>query len=974
MFVIPISKETLPFCAPLDIAGSIQLQLPDEALSRLRTNEAFSSQTAFGPDKVIGVGFQLDGHGSFKLGPVGGIALSLNTGAAATLDLVWPGEDPAPLVPYGLTVASDQLYLVLTCSGQAAVGASAMQQFPSYALSAAFGLKTGANIQFAYLKPFNQNTGSADILKQLFKGLRLPYNVTSVEDLPEAGEVLALQYGGYLSLQTQAAWGYTLERFDEHKLGNLQLRQKIEISSALSLSASFKIAGQFGIELWRGSEDGWARVVVRKNRSQAFTAAADLDVNVVPQVEGLPEDASQFLEALLGLDLPDHIDQAAAAIKLKPEELEKWLGEKADGLTERLFRTLFQKWFPDQAIRARAEPFIDILRSVLDRYEQLRQSDEHLIQIASSFTAEQLERVRSLLANLQARTDLQSITDSVFWRLIRTLLPDRYFEFLTDEKVFVELSAEIETKLAKLLEDEGLKLLEFIGVSRAVSRLDELVAELRTFDTAEELKSRAERHILDLAHRLTDRAFDALSGKNLQEAFGELQQVLLQIDALKTTVYDRFRESLNQSYKFGLSRRYSRATEKEALIDVEINLNSEKGRSFLTQALHRDFTSVLNAASLADVRLRTGVLTHRKQVENQLTVTLFGWEYSRFHEFALNAKELLVPHGDGLLHVYELEAREQDRRRKRGEEIRLSFVLGLMAEGHQAERARPDLVDVVSRMSCDYAWQIADPKTTDRELVSYLDLAQHLGLLPPFQLPEDFVGQIRSEIEAVPGKPLGAVSISYQVRYEPDALLNIFHTFKENRIQAIARQAFRRMVSAIYARFGERNVTTSERSALGLSRAILCGAMHELWRKEGLQTNNPGPIVFTIPCGSSRPVVAEIDKHRRLVLDALYATEEKFVKALGEMDQIIEQAGGDDKPDRKRLEDVFETFARQREAVEKFMIPEERARFVNPFFSILDQLIAASQHAGMDHQEQRKSTMELNVRQGEKTITKILVS
>ena len=137
------------------------------------------------------------------------------------------------------------------------------------------------------------------------------------------------------------------------------------------------------------------------------------------------------------------------------------------------------------------------------------------------------------------------------------------------------------------------------------------------------------------------------SSKNLKLAFDEVHAVLDKIDGFKDTLFNTFKEAANSSYKVALHAEYSRASERDALVDVLIRPDHPRGAELLRQAGQGDFEEILTTSDTDLVRLRDGLFTHRTKRERAFKVNIVGWHadyrYEGFDRVITEADQRLVP-------------------------------------------------------------------------------------------------------------------------------------------------------------------------------------------------------------------------------------------------------------------------------------------------------------------------------------------
>lgn len=921
MFKLTIDRETMPF-ADLRGAGALVVRAVEDA------GRPFDPRIARGENNVLSVSFDIGPRDLLKVG--GDVVVQLTAGAEVWLDVIWPDEPKDQqrlLEAYDLAFTDDErLFLAIEAKGKAELGAGAA--FPAGAIATTFGVRAGGDVAFSYVRSFRREMPAGDILRQFLRGMRLPHQIQTVEDLPGEDEVIAFRYGGYLQVGAGLAWGYSVNTYHEMTPGDLKLAGRVDVASAVKVDAEIRIAAEHGIEVRRGAVPGWARVVVRKHREGAYGVAADIGIRTTLATEGLPADAGRFMEALLGLHVPDMMREVAGLLSQGPDALSERLQAEAKGLAEHYLEVLFGRWFDRAPAREEVRAFFERLQAALRAYEKLKRIDERAVAVLEHYAGDE-ERLRGWIAQLLAlpgRAGLEAITDTAFWDFLQRYLGDRLVAFVTSEETFQA----VRERLVRWKEEGWEVLLDLIAArqealdaTKLVAQLDAVLQRMDAFDTPEEVRDRAKGHLLELADRLTGRALEALAGEELRAELERLKALLDRLATFEKELYAHFEAALNRTHEANLSWSYTHAREHEALIDVEINLATAP--ELFRGALFGDFRSLVRVDDPARVKVHPSLFTTRLRSASRLQVDLLGWTYGGLRELVFETRETVRQQGGGLLHIYRFAADEQTTRRVRDEEVRMRFLFALMAESRV-----PGLVETVSRMAIDYDFDVTDPETSDRELRAYLRLAEHLRMLP-----EGGVGALletfRRDLGIPDGAAWGAVKLTYRVRYDPDILLGLFRLLPKAALAGNTRQAFRNIVSASYRNFG-----ASQHVAI--ATMILDDRIYRTWKTAEARLDAKRTFCYEV-AGERQKVC--LDWHPRSVLHVLYEVEDDLVDTLLMLDDVLDRAhetGGT--PDRRDVEQAFQRFVRQRRRLEKWMTVQEADRYVNPLFAVLDYLIA----------------------------------
>jgi hypothetical protein len=925
MAKLPVNSDNFSLGGLINV-GAVAL----DAITTL--DKPFDEQLARGEGKFLSLSLDpMDGR-AVALGPADLLQLELDQSTDLMLDIIWPDEAVEQrelLRDYNLRFEDDeQIYLALMTEGRATVGTDA--SFPTGGLSANVGLDAGGSIGYTHLMPASRTDDAGDVLRDLARSVRLPVALSSVEDIPRRGEVIAFHYGGYLDVKVGSSWGYSVRKFREGTIGALELSSRVDIASSLELTTEIRAAGSHTMEVRRGSEPGWVRIITRKHRESERTAAADIHVNAELETEGLPEDADQFLQVLLGLQTPDIVADIDQLLDEGKDAIAGRLKTGARGLTDKFLQRLYEEWFDSGPTEERLNQYFNRLRQVIDAYEAVRNIDEGAVRVLERYARDpdKLHRLIDTVLGLPERTSVNELTDSEIWEFLQLYLGDQVYAFMTSEDTFEAVQDRLSQWKARGW--QGIVMFmnarqDSLDLQQLFGDLDELLQTLDAADNPRDVLDSVEPYLLQLADRLVGEALDRIPEQQLQSAIDDLAATLDELSAAKKRLYDRFVTAINGSGTLDISASYGRASETDALIDVEIDIR--EAPDLLTQALFGDFTGLVAERHSEHVKLRPSVFTNRMRTTSHLQVDLLGWTYERFRELVFKTEETVRSNGEGLLHVYDMEATEEVRRRQQDEEIKMTFIFGLLAEGRTEH-----LIDTISKMSASYTFSITDPKTSSAELKSYLRLARYLQVLPHGDL-DRLLGTFRSELGLTSGDPWGRVEVNYRVRYDPDVLLNIFRLLPEASLNGITREAFRRLTAANYQNFGG-----SQYEAI--AQLIQDDAMYKLWKttRDELHLNVDRTFCYEIPSVEENVC---IDRFRRKVLDILYEVEDDLVDTLLELDGVLDAArAANTQPEKKKLERAFRRFVKQRNTLEKWMTIRKEDRYVNPLFAILDKHIS----------------------------------
>ena len=125
-------------------------------------------------------------------------------------------------------------------------------------------------------------------------------------------ELLYTSFTGFVSLAGEATFGYDAGGTTMYAVGKLDLATTLIVKAQAKVNVGFSMAGAFRILVLPGTEAGWARVVVEKNRTSTFDVGVGVTVDARLATAGLPDTSDAplaLVESILGFRTP----QVAAA-------------------------------------------------------------------------------------------------------------------------------------------------------------------------------------------------------------------------------------------------------------------------------------------------------------------------------------------------------------------------------------------------------------------------------------------------------------------------------------------------------------------------------------------------------------------------------------------------------------------------------------------------------------------------------------
>jgi hypothetical protein len=967
---LDLSKNDIPFWA--GGSGSVRVHVNAPDLDR---------QLDQTDDDLLKVEFNMTGGQSFALGAPDSVKLGIKAATSVRLVPLWAASAPERLrllEAYGLGSYfspaenhADRL-LVLFTVGASADG-SVSGTFKYNVLSLNTSLDAGADASYALVRSYPLGVAARALVNDFFRGLRLPANVSA--PLAE-GEVIVFEYGGYLRFNASLSAGYELSGAHSFEISQLAFSEKYAFSLLGKLSLSASVAGRFKVEVRQGTGDGWTRVTVRKSNTRTFSLAADVDASATFEQEGLPEAPDEFISALIGLNSKNWLNMFTRVSELTDfKNLEAYLDELAKSFIEKYT----EKAFDALADRTALDEMLARVNRVVAAYNDL---GDHAVALFDRY----FDVARGAVDD-RLETSLRAVQDAADWDAIKARLNSPGGEILWDivnqltegdplgwMLGRINLGGQSVNSLDELKQraDKALDLIQnqahgeirrLVALAKSEFPLDRFLRELGNINWTD-LKNMADRRLVGFVERLIGKSVAGLSNSELGKVVTKLHEILDSIEHFKTTLYAKARAALDESFQFHLHLEYSRAAERDALLDFELDLNTEAGRRLMKAAGHGDFGRVLVEYGTGAVRLREGVLTHKVTKQSTLSVNVVGWHldwhYQGLDRIITQAEQRLIPAGNGGLNVIStFDLQKESERKRNGERVYTNLLLRFIGESKgkvEFDAANQQyLVDAITGMSARYNLVIDDPSTTQQELAQYLSFADDFGLTTSDEA---------TEAALVPLLPTdaqgnyGDLSVKYDVRFTEDGLRSLFAQQFAPSDEVFVRRVMRLITLA--------NYVNKEPGLAALAWSYWTPGVREVWAanpatfmSHSTLTLEPiAPSPFKNLAAPPRVVAHKSDLE---VLNLFYRIEDDLIDGLRDLSAIL-QAPGRISP--REFEKRLGAFGR---ALKNY---DNVDKGENTVFAVFDKLIQRSAPMGVYRGSSLTITSQLD---GKKT-TKMLIA
>ncbi|MFN8009709.1 MAG: hypothetical protein U0V70_22280, partial [Terriglobia bacterium] len=568
MPVLNLTKSDIPFWVGGRGSLKLQVNVPDLNQPLHPTSSDlfdFSFEAGVSPFLTIGapdtVKLEINSHSNLSL-----IALWPSS-SIDRLDLLKPYEFKSYFEDLN---HRDQLLLVFQMAGDLQLGLRSRFQYS--VLSADATLQGGADARYTLIRSYPALFSTACILTDFFKALRLPANVRTPLS-PD--EFMELEYGGYLSFTAKLGTGYQIHGTPSIEINQLRLAERLGFKMMGAIRLGARVAGQFRIEIRPGTENGWARVIVRKSRSRSLTVAADATASVTFENKNWEESASDFLGDVIGLNARNWLNLFGQISDLTDfHRLENDLDNLAKSFIEQFTGKAF-------AALADASQFDEVMNKIGHVVEAYRRLGEQAVILfdryfdpATGVVDRRLEEALQAIQNATSWEGLRPKTDEILWDIIQQLTDGDILGWMAGSIELdgqeVESLTEIKrraTKTIDLLNNpsyQGIR--DLIGLAKSHFRLDSLLQELSRIDW-HALRVMADRRLTGFVERLIGQSLEKLSDSELAKAMERFHQSLMSVDQFKNTLYGKLKATLDQTFEFHLHAEYSRVSEREALIE-----------------------------------------------------------------------------------------------------------------------------------------------------------------------------------------------------------------------------------------------------------------------------------------------------------------------------------------------------------------------------------------------------------------------
>lgn len=935
-----------------------------------------------GDNPIVVASLNIGGASGIVLGDVSSVRLGIRAGSRFTLAPIWKehiGNAPGLVSEFDLAnmLTPENMLLAIVVGADADL--SVPGSFAYSVLTAGATLSAGVDARLVYVRAVPRNASFADAIRRLFGGMRLPAGVTVP---PEPGEVVSLEVGGYLNFGVSASAGYDVKGTNDLDIGRLALSEHYALSIVGKMTANARLAGRFAVTVRAASDPGWARVMVCRKRTKDLHVAADLDVGVTLETQGLPASGKEFLGALIGiraknwLNLVSSIADEAGTIG----SLEH-LKVRLDGLAGDFIKHYAGKAI-DELLPAEAAALLSRLERVATSYRGL---DQSAIALVDRYTDPLLDKTKDLeehltsLAAITAWDELAGENDPVLWNIIRQLTDGEPLGWMlgaipgTSTASLAVFKKRVNDALSLLRDAAHEEVRNIIELAKRAFGLDDLMSALASVDSPDKLKTVLSDKTRHFAERLLNRQLDKLNTRELKKAFGIVEQIVKAKDQFWQTFDDALTHAAKENISIGIHAAYASADERDALIDADVRLLNDDGtpcpagQRFLSLAAQADFGELLAKYQPTVVRLRQGRLTHQSRTTTGVKINVVGWhqnfQYEEVYRVIVNADQQLRTTSTGMLNVFttvDMTAEKERRRKstKTEEELHTNFVLRFLGEtrvmpGQRKfdQQTREYLIDVITGQCASYNVTFTDARTTPKQLQRAMLYAKTLGL--------DTAGATQEAIAPLldlSDGHFGPVTTEYNVRFTEVGLANLFtRRLPPQELAAAVRGILTRVVLANYV--GQGNI--ADVGWLYASDDVK--RLYDDARNNFINTDSPlgdalhaREVSVTSPIPGIRPGRIANTFAIRSLAARLFDLEREMTQAFHELQDVLHETGG---INLERLSERLKTFGKVLECFDNSTLGD------NTVFAVFDGLVQLATPA----EQARSSALAITITKGGKT-------
>jgi hypothetical protein len=437
----------------------------------------------------------------------------------------------------------------------------------------------------------------------------LPSQITSLDALAPGTWVIA-EVDGSIGVQVGAKYGFSLDCVREAVGGGLSGDLGLKIEAGIDVALGFRAAGRFLVAVSRPGATGHSktiRVQVFKMKRKGWDFAMNAGATIEPVATALPDTFDGFLGGVLGIDgkqLLADLESLREVAGDPGKALEALLGDSAS------VQALLSRIAPGAA--SVAERYADAWEAIdglLKKWDELDHEVAALLwgKLDDSETIQAIRGFAESLADLDTdeirkrileRLNLSGESDDPVLQWVSSVVDGRVLAALADSTA-LQMVQGVALRTAQVLDGQALGLI--------LHALHGYIDDALNVDRVRKAVAAASIDNLDrwLVERLEQFVGEVVDVARLEQ----IGQVITLLEEKSSDFYAKAREALAEKYEASFALTYKRATERTALVDVEIDGAHPDAPDLLKRAIAGEFHRFLMTKHDA-VRLRAGALTH----------------------------------------------------------------------------------------------------------------------------------------------------------------------------------------------------------------------------------------------------------------------------------------------------------------------------------------------------------------------------
>jgi len=544
-----------------------------------------------------------------------------------------------------------------------------------------FGAEGKRERLFAVVRMLDRTKGSRDALREVANSWVLPKQVDGIGDL-RPGTWVITEVDGSVGLSLGARYGLDFNWVREAELGGLTGEIGLRIQLGVEVALGFNTSGSYALMLARETGAKKIRVRLFKLSRKGWDFALNAAAKVEPKTKSfLPGTFEDFAAAVFGLNSAQLMDDLATLRKWTDPDtpLPELLAGAGSDYAKKLVKDL-TGIDPEQQFAKAKQRVTDLL----DRWERLPHEVSTRLWKLLPENAK-LDEVRKVAGRIQ---DIQADDEAAREVLLAELLQDVDFaDSPAGEWLEAAVLARGDDLLKALLSSSAFKRLQGVAaqtteildgskVEETLTRFHAWIDERLGLDRLETVVDETSFDDLDawLKGRLAGFLGTNVAALRLDE-IGTIRKTITLILDKKDAFYEKALEALNRKYQFTFAAVYQKATERSALLDIDLDFNKGDLGKWLLAAVNGDFDRIMTE-KVPGVSLNVAALSHGVRRQSHVSIDVPFYKADLDHINKALVKVTAVDEEDGRLLIYDPEFQDEvDARNKRNSRLTIAGSL-----------------------------------------------------------------------------------------------------------------------------------------------------------------------------------------------------------------------------------------------------------------------------------------------------------